>query len=332
MKNSNLIEIRNLKISYITKRGIVSAVDNVSFSIKDEETLGLVGESGCGKTSIGNSLLKILPKNSFVEGEILFEGRNLIELSERKMQKIRGLKISMIFQDPMTSLNPIMKLKDHFVETIQTHKPEISEEEAEKMAEKAFEAVGIEPSRLRDYPFQLSGGMRQRAMIALALVLNPKFVIADEPTTSLDVIVQAQILELLKKLKERFKMSIMLITHDLGVVAEMADRIGVMYAGHLVEEGTSEDIYYNPKHPYTEALLKSIPNTKPGDKKLIYIPGNLPDLSNPPKGCRFFPRCSKVMEICREKEPPVFDVEGSRVKCWLYKGAKIVEYERINQG
>ncbi|MDI3473460.1 MAG: peptide/nickel transport system ATP-binding protein [Thermotogaceae bacterium] len=331
MRSEKVIEIKNLRISYLTRRGPVSAVDNVSFSIMKEETLGLVGESGCGKTSIGNSILKILPKNSSIEGKILFEEKNLVELGEKEMQKIRGLKISMIFQDPMTSLNPIMKLRDHFVETIKTHKPEISEDKAEEMAEEAFKAVGIEPSRLKDYPFQLSGGMRQRAMIALALVLNPKFVIADEPTTSLDVIVQAQILELLKNLKEKYKMSIMLITHDLGVVAEMADRIGVMYAGNLVEEGLSEKIYYEPKHPYTEALLKSIPNTKPEDKKLIYIPGNLPDLINPPTGCRFSPRCPKAMKICFEEEPPIFEVDGSKVKCWLYKGAEIVENERVNQ-
>lgn len=330
MESSNIIEIKNLKVSYTTKKGMVSAVDGVSFSIENEETLGLVGESGCGKTSIGNAILKILPRSAQLEGKILFEGKNLVELSEKAMQKIRGLKVSMIFQDPMTSLNPVMKLKDHFIETIQTHKPDISEYEAEEIAKKAFESVGIESSRLKDYPFQLSGGMRQRAMIALALVLNPKLVIADEPTTSLDVIVQAQILELLKDLKKRFRMSIILITHDLGVVAEMADRIGVMYAGHLVELSSSENIYYSPKHPYTEALLESIPNTRPDDKKLIYIPGGLPDLTNPPRGCRFSPRCSKAMEICKEKEPPVFKIEDSKVKCWLYKGAEIAEHERIS--
>ena len=299
---------------------MVKAVDGVSFELKEKETLGLVGESGSGKSTLGFGILKILPKTSKMSGKIMFGGENLVEKSEKEMQQLRGKDISMIFQDPMTSLNPIMKVKDHFIETIKTHIPDIEDEKAEKMAKEALEAVGIDPVRINDYPFQFSGGMRQRVMIALALVLNPKLVIADEPTTSLDVIVQAQILELLKDLKKRFNTSMILITHDLGVVAEMADRIAVMYAGHIVELAESEKIYYEPKHPYTKSLLRSIPNTNINDLELRYIPGSPPDLVNPPKGCRFAPRCPFAKDVCFEKEPPVVEVDGAKVKCWLYAG------------
>ncbi len=299
---------------------MVKAVDMVSFNVEKKETVGLVGESGSGKSTLGFGIMKLLPRTAEVGGRILLSGENLAEKDESEMQKIRGTRIAMIFQDPMTSLNPVMKVRDHFVEMIKTHKPEISEEKAEEMAARALEAVGIDPIRMKDYPFQFSGGMRQRVMIALGLVLNPEVVIADEPTTSLDVIVQAQILELLKDLKEKYDMSMILITHDLGVVAEMADKIAVMYAGHLVEFADSEKIYYEPKHPYTKALLESIPNTDINDLKLRYIPGSPPDLVDPPKGCRFAPRCPVAREICFKKEPPTFEVDGVKVKCWLYEG------------
>ncbi len=315
-----ILNVENLRIHYETRKGMVKAVDGVSFELKEKETLGLVGESGSGKSTLGFGILKILPKTSKMSGKIMFGEENLVEKSEKEMQQLRGKDISMIFQDPMTSLNPIMKVKDHFIETIKTHIPDIEDEKAEKMAKEALEAVGIDPVRINDYPFQFSGGMRQRVMIALALVLNPKLVIADEPTTSLDVIVQAQILELLKDLKKRFNTSMILITHDLGVVAEMADRIAVMYAGHIVELAESEKIYYEPKHPYTKSLLRSIPNTNINDLELRYIPGSPPDLVNPPKGCRFAPRCSFAKGVCFEKEPPVVDVNGAKVKCWLYAG------------
>ena len=315
-----ILNVENLRIHYETRKGMVKAVDGVSFELKEKETLGLVGESGSGKSTLGFGILKILPKTSKMSGKIMFGEENLVEKSEKEMQQLRGKDISMIFQDPMTSLNPIMKVKDHFIETIKTHIPDIEDEKAEKMAKEALEAVGIDPVRINDYPFQFSGGMRQRVMIALALVLNPKLVIADEPTTSLDVIVQAQILELLKDLKKRFNTSMILITHDLGVVAEMADRIAVMYAGHIVELAESEKIYYEPKHPYTKSLLRSIPNTNINDLELRYIPGSPPDLVNPPKGCRFAPRCSFAKNVCLEKEPPVVDVNGAKVKCWLYAG------------
>ena len=319
---SAVLSVEKLKVYYKTEKGLVKAVDNVTFSIAEEETMGLVGESGCGKSTLGSTFLKILPSNTIVEGKIFLNGEEIVSKPEKEMQKIRGVKVSMIFQDPMTSLNPIMRIEDHFIETILTHKPNLTRDEAREMAIRALESVGIDKSRIKDYPFQFSGGMRQRVMIALAIVLNPIMLIADEPTTSLDVIVQAQILELLRDLKNRYKMSMLLITHDLGVVAEMADRIGVMYAGHLVELGESEKIYYEPKHPYTKALLESIPNTNIEDKELRFIPGSPPDLVDPPGGCRFAPRCPKAKKICWEKEPPVFDVDGTQVKCWIYEEGK----------
>ncbi|KFZ21224.1 peptide ABC transporter ATPase [Thermotoga neapolitana LA10] len=246
--------------------------------------------------------MKLLPEGTIVEGSIKVDGIDVSSLSNEEMRKIRGSKVSMIFQDPMTSLNPILRIGDHFVEMILTHRPDLSEEEARELAASALEDVGINRNRLRDYPFQFSGGMRQRVMIALSIVLNPAVLIADEPTTSLDVIVQAQIMELLEKLSREHSTSMILITHDMGLVAEAADRIGVMYAGHLVELATKERIFTEPLHPYTVALLESIPNTDINDRELKYIPGSPPDLSNPPKGCRFAPRCEKAMKICREKE------------------------------
>nr|WP_254867702.1 ABC transporter ATP-binding protein [Marinitoga sp. 1154] len=318
-----ILQIKDLNINYEVKRGYVSAVQNVNITLSENETLGLVGESGCGKSTLGKSLLKILPKNAKILGEILFKNKNIATFNEKEMRKIRGKHISMIFQDPMTSLNPIMKVKDLFLETIKAHYSEIPEKEALDMSAKILSDVGIDPIRMNEYSFQFSGGMRQRVMIALSLVLKPEIVVADEPTTSLDVIVQAQIMEVLKKLKDEHKMSMILITHDLGVVAELADRIGVMYAGHLVELATAEKIYYEPKHPYTQALLKSIPNTNIDDRELKYIPGDLPNLVKPPKGCRFASRCPYAKNICHEQVPPDFIVDETRVKCWLYEKVKI---------
>jgi peptide/nickel transport system ATP-binding protein len=319
-----ILQIKDLNINYEVKNGYVSAVQNVNIDLSENETLGLVGESGCGKSTLGKSLLKILPKNAKILGEINFKGKNIADYNEKEMRKIRGKHISMIFQDPMTSLNPIMKVKDLFLETIKAHYPEIPEDEALEMSGKILSDVGIDPIRMNEYSFQFSGGMRQRVMIALSLVLKPEIVIADEPTTSLDVIVQAQIMEVLKKLKDEHRMSMILITHDLGVVAELADRIGVMYAGHLVELSTAEKIYYEPKHPYTQALLKSIPNTNIDDRELRYIPGDLPNLVKPPKGCRFASRCPYAKDICHKEVPPEFEVDGTRAKCWLYKDEKVI--------
>ncbi|EKF49968.1 oligopeptide transport ATP-binding protein OppD [Thermosipho africanus H17ap60334] len=313
---------KNLKIYYKTKKGFVKAVDNISLNIEKGQTVGLVGESGCGKSTFGQGLLKILPPTTYYDGSVKIENQELINLPEDKMRKIRGKKIGMIFQDPMTSLNPVMKIEKLFYETLKTHEPEITKEEARKRTAKVLEKVGIEPERMKEYSFQFSGGMRQRVMIALTLVLNPILVIADEPTTSLDVIVQAQIMKLLNELRKEYDMSMILITHDLGVVAEMADKICVMYGGHIVEEAKSEDLYYKPKHPYTKLLLQSIPNTNINDLDLKYIPGSPPDLSNPPIGCRFVDRCPYKKEICKLKEPPVVEVDESKVKCWLYSEVK----------
>nr|WP_221236911.1 ABC transporter ATP-binding protein [Thermosipho japonicus] len=311
-----------MKIYYKTKKGFVKAVDNISLNIEKGQTVGLVGESGCGKSTFGQGLLKILPPTTYYDGSVKIENQELINLPEYKMRKIRGKKIGMIFQDPMTSLNPVMKIEKLFYETLKTHEPEITKEEARKRTAKVLEKVGIEPERMKEYSFQFSGGMRQRVMIALTLVLNPILVIADEPTTSLDVIVQAQIMKLLNELRKEYNMSMILITHDLGVVAEMADKICVMYGGHIVEEARSEDLYYKPKHPYTKLLLQSIPNTNINDLDLKYIPGSPPDLSNPPIGCRFVDRCPYKKEICKLKEPPVVEVDESKVKCWLYSEVK----------
>jgi peptide/nickel transport system ATP-binding protein len=314
-----LLELENISVKYKTREGWVLAAEDVNISMNEQETLGIVGESGCGKSTLGNAILGILPKETIVDGKILFNGKDILSLPRKKFRMIRGRDISMIFQDPMTSLNPVMKLKHHFIETILTHK-DVSKEEALNMAEKALTDVGINADRLNDYPFQLSGGMRQRVMIALALVLNPKLVIADEPTTSLDVIVQAQILNILKGLQNEYNMGMILITHDLGVVAEVTDNIGVMYGGHLVEYSTKMNIYKDPKHPYTKALLESIPNTDINDRELTFIEGYPPDLMSVPEGCRFSDRCPSVMDICKSSTPPDIFIEENRlVKCWLYK-------------
>jgi len=320
--------MENFRVYYMTFDGPVKAVDGVSMEVYKEETVGLVGESGCGKSTLGSALLKILPRTARMEGRVYLEGEDLIPKSEKEMQKLRGAKISMIFQDPMTSLNPIMKVKDHFIETIKTHKPEVSEDQALEMASKALAEVGISESRLNDYPFQFSGGMRQRMMIALSIVLRPTLVIADEPTTSLDVIVQAQILQLMKEIQSHIRSSMILITHDLGVVAEMAHRIGVMYAGHLVELAPRDTIYYKPLHPYTQALLESIPNTDINDMELSYIDGYPPSLLNIGEGCRFVDRCPKAMKVCRDRTPPDVEIEEDHmVKCWLYAD-NVEEVER----
>ncbi len=315
-----MIELRNLHVNYKIRAGYVKAVRDVSLRVKNGETYGLVGESGCGKSTLGQALLKILPSQTEISGNILIDNTDIANYTEKEMQKIRGVKISMIFQDPMTSLNPIMKVKDIFIETIQTHYPEISKEEAYEQSAKALESVGIARSRLEEYPFQFSGGMRQRVMIALSTVLNPTAVVADEPTTSLDVIVQAQILDLLHELQKTHNMAMILITHDLGVVAQNVDNIGVMYGGMLMEESNKYNIYDSPKHPYTQALLSSIPNTDLNDLELSYIEGYPPNLLHPPKGCPFAPRCPKAKQICKEKLPPFIDLGDTKVRCWLYGG------------
>ncbi|GAB6108474.1 ABC transporter ATP-binding protein [Fusibacter bizertensis] len=315
-----LLEVKNLKTSFFTHVGEVQAVRGVSFDLNTGEALGIVGESGSGKSVTSMSLMKLLQYPGVIkEGEVLFEGVNLVPKSEKEMRKIRGNDIAMIFQDPMTSLNPVYTIGNQIIEAILEHQ-NVSKDQARQKAIKMLELVGI-PSpatRIDNYPHEFSGGMRQRAMIAIALSCEPKLLIADEPTTALDVTIQAQILELMKDLKEKINTSIILITHDLGVVADLCSRIIVMYGGLIMEEGSASQVFYSPKHPYTMGLLKSIPKLHKKNKdRLIPIEGTPPDLVKPPTGCPFYARCDYAMKICKEQQPPYFSVApGHRSMCW----------------
>jgi len=323
-KRTKLLTVDGLTVEYWARRGRIRAVEDASFSLEKGETLGLVGESGSGKSTLGLSLIRLVPyPGRIVKGDLLLEGQNILKLKDEKMRDIRGRRISYVFQDPMTSLNPVRKIKTHFIELIQTHEPKISESAALERAKKLFKDVGIQSERINDYPHQLSGGMRQRVMIALALALNPSVVIADEPTTALDVVVQAKILDLLNTLQETYGMALILITHDLSIVLERSDKIIVMYAGRIVEQAKSIDLYANTQHPYSQGLLRSIPNIELADQKLEAIEGSPPDLLKPPTGCRFWPRCSYAMEECRSKEPPLFETGAEHLaRCYLYRGEK----------
>ncbi len=317
----NLLEINNLKTSFYTGVGEVQAVRGITFDLRKGEALGIVGESGSGKSVTMMSLMGLLPDNSkIVEGDINFDGTIISSLKEKDMQKIRGNEIGMIFQEPMTSLNPLYSIGNQLMEPLIKHK-NMKKEEAFKTAVNILNLVGIPSSekRMKQYPHEFSGGMRQRVMIAMAICCNPKLLIADEPTTALDVTIQAQILELMKDLKNKINMSIILITHDLGIVADLCQRINVMYGGVLVEKGTVEDIFYSSRHPYTKGLLRSIPNpNKIVRERLKPIEGQPPDLFNPPKGCPFAPRCSKTMRICLSSPPPLFNIEGEHFSaCYL---------------
>lgn len=319
--SESLYSIKNLSVDFHTRLGILGAVDDVSLEIKHGEVLGLVGESGCGKSTLGKALMRMIPEPGEVTATKLeFDDIDIINLPESEMRELRGSRISMVFQDPMTSLNPVQKLVDHVTETIQAHQSYVSKEEARERAADLVDRLGISANRLDDYPHQLSGGMRQRAMIGLALALRADLVIADEATTSLDVIVEAQFLDLLKELRDEFDLTIVLITHNIGIVAELADRIAVMYAGRIVEIGDCNSCFAHPKHPYSEGLLNAVPNIKLADDELYKMPGSPPDLINPPKGCRFHPRCPKVMDVCRELDPSLNHIEPNwRVNCWLYQ-------------
>lgn len=327
---SKLLEVKNLRTSFKTHIGDVQSVRGVSFHLDKGEALGVVGESGCGKSVTMMTIMRLLGENAKIEAEnITFDGKDLTKPTEKLMQTIRGNDMSMIFQDPMTSLNPLFTVGDQLTEHLIKHK-KISKKEAKVQAIKMLEMVGI-PSpekRLKQYPHEFSGGMRQRVMIAMSLICEPKLIIADEPTTALDVTIQAQILDLMKDLKSKLDTSIILITHDLGVVADLCSRINVMYGGIIVEEGTTEDIFYRGRHPYTWGLLRSVPNPKSELKeKLIPIDGQPPDLLKPPVGCPFTARCDYAMKICKEKQPPLFEIsEGHRAACWLcHKNAPKVE-------
>jgi len=315
-----LLEVDSLAVDYRTGRGAVRAVEDVSFSLKKGETLGLAGESGSGKSTLGLSIMRLVPyPGVIVNGHIKIDEKDIVKLPENEMRSIRGRKVAYIFQDPMTSLNPVKRIGAHFVELIRTHEPKTSEEAALERAKTILKNLGILPERINDYPHQFSGGMRQRIMIGLAIALNPDLVIADEPTTALDVIVQAKTLDLLESLRKIYGMSLILISHDLSIILERCDNIIVMYAGQVFEYATGIELHRAPKHPYTQGLLQSIPNIELSDQKLSAIPGSPPNMLNPPKGCRFWPRCPYAMEICPVNEPPLIDVSGSHlVRCFLY--------------
>jgi peptide/nickel transport system ATP-binding protein len=329
VKTVPLLEVESLTVDYRTRRGTVRAVEDVSFSLEKGETLGLAGESGSGKSTLGLSIIRLTPPpGRIVKGHIRIDGIDVLKLSEDQMRTIRGQKVAYIFQDPMTSLNPVKKIGSHFVELVQAHQPDSKKEHAVELSKTILNNMGILTERMNDYPHQFSGGMRQRIMIGLAIALNPDLVIADEPTTALDVIVQSKILDLLESLRKTYGMALILISHDLSIILERCDRIIVMYGGHVVEYADSAELHKNPLHPYTQGLLQSIPNIELADQKLSAIPGSPPNMLHPPEGCRFSPRCKYAKETCELKEPSIVDVGNHHfVRCFQSseEGAKDVE-------
>ena len=315
-----LLSVRNLKTSFFTHVGEVKAVRGISFDVNEGEVLGIVGESGSGKSVTSLSIMGLLQyPGRVVDGEILLNGEDILTYGKNQMRKVRGKEIAMIFQDPMTSLNPVYTIGNQIMEMILEHE-KMSRREARARAIEMLKLVGIPAAekRIDSYPHEFSGGMRQRVMIALALSCNPKLLIADEPTTALDVTIQAQILNLIKKLNRQFGMTTMLITHDLGVVATVCDKVAVMYGGLIMEYGTADEIFYHPRHPYTMGLLGSIPHVDGGEKRrLIPIDGTPPDLINPPKGCPFSTRCKYCMNVCIQEQPPYFAEDKHRTMCWM---------------
>ena len=316
-----ILEVKDLHVTFTTYGGSVQAVRGVNFHLNKGETLAIVGESGCGKSVTSNAIMRLIPNppGEITKGNIYFKGQDLIQFREKKMRSIRGVDISMIFQDPMTALNPTLTIGTQLMEGLKEHKG-ISGKQAKEKAIEMMELVGI-PSpeeRLKQYPHQFSGGMRQRIVIAIALICDPDLLIADEPTTALDVTIQAQILELFEKIQEKMGVSIILITHDLGVVAKIADRIAVMYAGKIIETGTKREIFYQPQHPYTKGLLQSVPRLDIKEDKLTPIDGTPPDLFSPPQGCPFAARCPFAMEVCDKVYPVQTELTSSHnVDCWL---------------
>jgi peptide/nickel transport system ATP-binding protein len=317
---SKLLEVKNLRTYFYTDDGVAKAVDDISFSLDKGETLGLVGESGCGKSVTALSIMRLIsdPPGKIVGGEILFKGIDILKVPEKEMQDIRGNDIGMIFQEPMTSLNPVFTCGDQIEEAVILHQ-KLSKQDAKVKAIEMLKLVGIPApeQRYNEYPHQLSGGMRQRIMIAMALSCNPELLMADEPTTALDVTVQAQILELINKLQNELGMGVIMITHDLGVIAEVSTRVAVMYASKIAEYGNVDQIFYNPKHPYTIGLLNSIPKLSKSKSRLATIEGNVPSPTNYPKGCHFCTRCTFAIEKCWNEEPPVVQIEpGHTAACW----------------
>lgn len=319
---NNLLEVVNLKTAFIKKKQSLVAIEDVSFTIKKGETLGLVGESGSGKSVTSMSIMRLHDSNALIEGEIFFQEKDILTLSKEEMKKIRGGKIATIFQDPMSSLNPVLKIKDQLMECTKIHLG-FNKKEAEKHALNMLHLVGIPSpeSVLNRYPHQLSGGMCQRVMIAMAMSCNPQLLIADEPTTALDVTIQAQIMELLLELKEKHKMGILLITHDLGVIAETCDNVIVMYAGRIMEKASVNELFTSPKHPYTKGLIDSVPKLGSKATTLPYIEGKVPDLANMPTGCKFSTRCKEAKDICFKSEPKLLKLENGReCRCHSIEG------------
>jgi oligopeptide/dipeptide ABC transporter ATP-binding protein len=312
-----VLQLRRLRVYYGTPGRPVRAVEDVSLEIGEGEVVGLVGESGCGKSTLGRGILGLLPEGARADGEVLYGGRNLVALSQKEMRRLRGPDLGLVFQEPMTRLNPLLRISKHFKETLKQHEPGLSDEQIRRRSLETLGRMGIPPTRFDQYPHEFSGGMRQRIMIALALVLRPKLLVADEPTTSLDVIVEGQILALLADLKRNFGTALLLITHNLGIVAEACDRVAVMYAGKIVEEGPVRDVFADPAHPYTRELLRSTISLE--TTELHSIPGSPPNLIDPPSGCRFHPRCPDAMRVCALLEPVEQRVgEGRRTQCWLH--------------
>ncbi|CAN7344173.1 ABC transporter ATP-binding protein [Peribacillus frigoritolerans] len=330
-----IIKVNGLRTSFRTDDGVIPVVNSIDFHVNPGEVLGIVGESGCGKSVTSLSIMGLVSSPAGkVEGEILFKGENIANASEAKMRKIRGNDIAMIFQEPMTSLNPVFTIGEQLVETLRIHK-KWSKKQARNRAVEMLKLVGLGRAEelLKEYPHQLSGGMRQRVMIAMAMICEPKLLIADEPTTALDVTIQAQILELMKNLNKETDTAIMMITHDLGVVAQMCERVIVMYAGKVIEEGNVQTIFQNPKHPYTVGLLQSIPDMRIKKERLYSIPGNVPKPGTSNLGCQFAPRCSHAMEQCINETPSLLEFdEGQHVRCWLYEDGKGASLHESNIG
>jgi peptide/nickel transport system ATP-binding protein len=314
------LKVKDLRTYYKIQRGFVKAVDGVSFDVEKGQAIGLVGESGCGKTTIATSLLRVLASNGMiVGGQILFRDFDIVKLTEPELKEyVRWKGISLVFQGAMNAMNPVIKVSDQIVEAIQLHEPNVEKQEALERAGKLFQLVGIDPSRLAHYAFEFSGGMRQRAMIAMALACNPEILIADEPSTALDVIVQAQVLQLLRQLKERLNLSLIIISHDLSIIAETCENIAVMYGGKIAERGDIYAVFKNPLHPYTQGLLGSFPGVKAPKTKLVSIPGSPPDLLKAPVGCKFTERCKFAMPICQEIDPELIEIQKNHyVACHL---------------
>lgn len=320
MAEENILEIKDLAVEYHTDEAVVYAVNGVNLKVKNGETIGLVGETGAGKTTIAKAIMRILqePPAKLVKGEILYNGENLLEKKEKEMRTIRGDKIAMIFQDPMTALNPIEKIGFQIAESVQLHNKDLGKRKAQERACDMLEMVGIPPERYNEYPNQFSGGMKQRVVIAMALACNPELLIADEPTTALDVTIQAQVLEMMENLKQKLGTSVIMITHDLGIVAEFCDSVAVIYAGEIVEYGSGDQIFDNPKHPYTLGLFGSLPRLDSKERRLKPIKGLMADPTNLPAGCKFCERCPYATERCMVEPPDDFEVEnGHIVKCHL---------------